>query len=91
MNEQQQNLDRVRSQIARHIVKFLEQHREFHGDELRRHVEANVDGYIAPASPDRILRDLRQKNVVNYEVANRAKSLYRTLPVRTEPRQESLF
>ena len=48
----------------------------FHADELRLHVRKCV-GEVAPDSAGRILRDLRQRKVVAYEVVNRAKSLYR--------------
>lgn len=81
--EQTENIARVRQAIATHIVKFIDGHlhKEFHVDELRRYVSDHVAGYIAPASPDRILRDLRQKGAVNYEVVSRSRSLYKALPV----------
>ncbi|MDL5055924.1 hypothetical protein [Geitlerinema calcuttense] len=87
MTEQTENINRVRSQIANHICRYLKDHegQEFHCESLRQYVYANVDGYIAPASPDRILRDLRQRGVVSYEVVNRAKSLYRALPKEWQP------
>jgi hypothetical protein len=80
MNEQTAQITRVNQRIAQHIIAFMRTHKEFHGDDLRTYVMARV-GHVAPASPDRILRDLRQKNYVNYEVVSRSKSLYRSLPV----------
>ena len=55
------DISRVNNAIAKHIEKFLGTHKEFHVEELRKYVFDNVNGYVAPASPDRILRDLRQK------------------------------
>lgn len=83
MNEQKENLNRVSEAIAKHVTAFINDHinAEFHVDELRRYVSARVDGYVAPASPDRILRALRSSKTVNYEVVSRSKSLYRGLPV----------
>lgn len=86
MNEQQAQIGRVSSQIASHVTKFLHSHidKEFHVESLRRYVFDHVDGYVAPASPDRILRDLRQRGVVNYEVISRHKSLYKALAVEEQ-------
>lgn len=75
------DISRVNNAIAKHIEKFLGTHKEFHVEELRKYVFDNVNGYVAPASPDRILRDLRQKGHVNYVVVSRSQSLYRSLPV----------
>lgn len=75
------DITRVNQAIAKHIEKFLGTHKEWHVEELRKFVFDQVDGYVAPASPDRILRDLRQKGRVNYVVVSRAKSLYRSLPM----------
>jgi len=88
MTEQLDQINRVRSQIGHHIEAFLGDHlnQEFHADDMRRYVAERVNGYIAPASADRILRDLRQKGVVNYKVTNRRQSLYRALPVTPQGR-----
>lgn len=79
------DITRVNNATAKHIEKFVGTHNEWHVEELRKFVFDNVGGYVAPASPDRILRDLRQKGRVNYIVVSRAKSLYRSLPM-TQPR-----
>jgi hypothetical protein len=86
MNEQQENIQRVNAQISQHVAAFLDRNlnREFHVEELRRYVFDNVQGYVAPASPDRILRDLRQRKIVNYRVVSRSKSLYLSLPKEGE-------
>jgi hypothetical protein len=82
MNEQQIEKARVSAAISQHVAAFLDRNlnREFHVEELRRYVFDNVQGYVAPASPDRILRDLRQRKIVNYRVVSRSKSLYLSLP-----------
>jgi hypothetical protein len=74
---QQLELERVSVRIAGALIHFCRMRRgqTFYADELRQYVMRNV-GSIAPASADRILRDLRQRGVVNYEVISRSKSLY---------------
>lgn len=79
------DITRVNNAIAKHIETFVCTHKEWHVEELRRFVFDKVNGYVAPASPDRMLRDLRQKGRVNYVVISRAKSLYRSLPME-QPR-----
>ncbi len=79
--EQGPEIDRVRSRIAPLVIAFWRAHidREFFVEELRRFI---TDAKIAaPASPDRILRDLRQRGVINYIVISRSRSLYRGLPL----------
>lgn len=75
-------LDSVASRIAHAIIAYCNARtgREFHADDLRQFVTAKV-GACAPGSADRVLRDLRQKGAVQYEVINRAASLYRVLAV----------
>jgi hypothetical protein len=81
--EQQENLDRVSSRIAWAIVRFLCErlasiNHFFHADELRAAVIRDT-GIAAPASADRVLRDLRQKKKIGYRVVNRRESLYEAL------------
>ena len=52
----------------------------FTAEELRQYVKANVPN-AAPGSSDRILRMLRQKNMLNYMVLSRKASLYKFLPL----------
>jgi hypothetical protein len=82
MNEQSEQLTRVNSAIAIFVEAFVSSHTTWHVSDLQRYVFDRVDGYVAPASPDRILRDLRQKKVIDYEVVNRRKSLYRTIAMK---------
>ena len=81
MNENDEYLEPVVSRIGKVIVDFCNDHegQEFHADELREHVAENVSK-VAPGSADRVLRDLRQKGVVNYRCINRAQSRYRIVP-----------
>jgi hypothetical protein len=72
---QQENLERVSSRIAWAIIRFCRDHRRFHADELRSYVVAQT-GIAAPGSADRILRDLRQRGIIDYEVLSRRESLY---------------
>lgn len=76
--EQARQLDRVRGKTAEAIVEFFEGlqcGQEFHADDLRQAVASRV--MVAPGSPDRVMRDLRQKGVIKYQVVSRADSLYR--------------
>lgn len=75
-------ITRVTERIAGHVSAFLSTHSEFHGPELHRYVEAQVGGYVAPGSPDRIMRAMRQRGEINYVVVSRSQSLYRSIPVK---------
>lgn len=82
--EQQENLERVSRSIAPTILAFLRGLKPrgivlFHAEELRRVVNQTCG--TAPASADRVLRDLRRKRRVAYEVENRRRSLYRLVDV----------
>lgn len=63
--------------IGSHVLAFCRSRigREFHAQELRDYV-ARVHP-TAPASADRILRDLRQRELVQYVLVSRSRSLYR--------------
>jgi hypothetical protein len=78
--EQEENLERVSSRIGRAIIDFCQTHRRFHADELRAYAVAET-GIAAPASADRILRDLRLRGVIDYVVVNRRASLYEVIKV----------
>jgi hypothetical protein len=87
-DEQAANLSRVRAQIAPAIVEFCRQlwesgTRQFHMEDLRRFV-VDRQGHLAPASCDRILRQLRREQRILYEVVNRRQSLYRLIQVAGE-------
>jgi hypothetical protein len=75
--EQSENLARVSGNIAEAILKFARRRLasripEFSAAELHAAVPMS-----APASADRVLRDLRRRGKLHYEVTNRAASLYR--------------
>lgn len=78
LSPQVENLDRVASRLQGAIIEFCDLYcgRTFHADQLRKYVTTKV-GVTAPGSADRVLRDLRQRGLIDYEVVNRAKSLYR--------------
>ncbi len=78
--EQEGQLQRVTDRIGRLIVQFFDAHQvgeTFHAEDLRKHVDARM--VTAPGSSDRVMRSLRLRGVVNYEVVNRRESLYRKL------------
>jgi DNA polymerase III delta prime subunit len=68
---------RVYAQIAPLIMQFSMLHagRMFHVEELRQYVRSRVPE-IAPDSPGRILRALRQERQLDYVIVNRRDSLY---------------
>jgi len=99
---QQENLDRVSERIGPAVLAFCASVglREFFADDLRRYVR-RMAGEVAPGSPDRVLRDLRQRGLIDYAVVSRSESLYRMLRAGPKPKaappnlaaaeQEALF
>ena len=86
-----ESLSRVRSKIGAVVLEFLRERvatgrPEFAISDLHAYVTA-AHG-VAPASPDRILRDGRQRGLYEYEVVNRRRSLYRVTRVNP-PTQEA--
>ncbi len=87
---QTQQLNRVAATTKDAILYFIKQRlTDFDGsggaftaDQLRFYVNNNVVGGVSPSSADRVLRQLRQENKINYIVLNRGKSLYRAVPVQ---------
>ena len=82
--QQPAELLRVHGQIAKAIIGFLRARMnngwtEFHAADLREWVAARVP--TAPASADRILRDLRKSGRISYVVVNRTRSLYRVISI----------
>ena len=57
---------------------------QFSANDLYRFVDAKA-GPVAPDTPARVMRLMRQDGMLDYEVINRAKSLYRILGVRVSP------
>jgi hypothetical protein len=82
MNTNAVYMENVGSKIGAAIVDFCSRRlgMTIHAEDLRNHV-SNVVGKTAPGSADRILRDLRQRGKVNYDVVNRRQSLYRITDV----------
>jgi len=81
-SEQQRQLERVTSRIGSTVLDFCRSigvGGAFHAQELRDYVGKHG---VAPASPDRILRDLRKRGVIGYVVVSRTKSLYRVTSVQ---------
>jgi hypothetical protein len=74
-----EHLQRVSERIAGAIVAFCERHREFHMAQLTAWVRETV-GEVAPDSPGRVLRALRQRGTVSVELVSRRDSLYRVAP-----------
>lgn len=84
--EQRDEITRVTSVIGSTILRFLRVrlaagHNEFHAADLRAYLTEHLSEPTAPASADRVLRDLRQRGVCQYEVLSRSESLYRILSV----------
>jgi hypothetical protein len=78
--EQSRQLRRVERGIGAHILDFFAERgagREFFMQELTRFVTERVEGYVAPGSPDRVMRELRKQGQLSYELLSRSKSLYR--------------
>ena len=92
-SQQTENLQRVSRRIGAAILSFYEANpvAAFHADDLRDSVRKQC-GKVAPASSDRVLRALRKKRMINYEVTNRRQSLYQFLPIiKNETYQPELF
>ena len=80
---------RVRSRIGSLIMEFCRQNDTFHMEDLRRYVERRVGGKIAPASPDRILRQLRQECRLHYRVLSRRESFYNVVWIDERPAEQA--
>lgn len=77
------DLTRVALNIGQAIVQFwkLRIGTVFTATELRQYVQKSYFG-TAPASADRVMRNLRKQGKINYELVDRSKSLYRALPLQ---------
>lgn len=89
MNPQTTNLARVRTSIAPLVLAFcaerLRSTCQFHVAELHEFVKQSTP--VAPASCDRVLRDLRAAGEVDYVILSRRQSLYRLMPKRVIQRE----
>ena len=81
-NDSPEDRARVRAKIAPLIIAYAKMIGEapFYAHDLFAFVRYTSGLLVAPASPDRILRDLRQRGIINYGV-DRSNSLYWFLPV----------
>jgi hypothetical protein len=81
--------ERVFARIAPVILEFKQERPNgtFHVEELREYVCERMPE-IAPDSPGRILRELRQVGLLDYVVLNRRQSLYQFRPIK--PKQLSI-
>ncbi len=75
---------RVHGRIGPSVLRFLRGRIAasmlvFYANDLRTFVVEEIG--VAPSSPDRILRALRQQGIIAYEVLNRRASEYRVIRV----------
>ncbi len=81
-------LQRVSVRLASLILDFCKNnvgaYNHFYMEALRSYIFRH-GVTCAPASPDRILRDLRRRGQVNYKVVRRDKSLYQVIPFPSSP------
>ena len=95
MTTDHQERARVRSRIGSLILEFCRrQVGIFHMEDLRKFVECEANrepflGHIAPDSPGRILRQLRQEGYMGYVVISRAESLYKVTWVQERPAEQA--
>ena len=78
MATQEAKLRRCKSKLQAAIMEFFDRLSvgdEFRGEFLRSFVADRIQG-LAPGSSDRVMRAMRKDGLVNYEVVNRANSLY---------------
>lgn len=77
-SEQTKQLKRVTGRIASVIQLFFDSHQvgeEFYAADLHSFVQSHAQ--VAPGSADRVMRSMKKAEQINYELVNRAKSLYR--------------
>ena len=68
---------RVSEKIGFLIKEFFITAEEFHMTDLNNFIQERIGVYVAPDSPGRIMRSLRQKGEINYVLVDRSKSKYR--------------
>jgi hypothetical protein len=87
MTIQQAELERVKDNIGLIVLQFIRQrwwiNATFYMRELHDYVVHHTK--VAPASPDRILRALRQEGHFNYKVTNRKASEYKITGIFNPP------
>jgi hypothetical protein len=86
---QDDNLRRVTERVSAAVLEFCFPGRQFHMAELNDYCAERV-GNLAPDSPGRILRLLRQAKRIQYHVVSRRDSIYRVEPEPPTPRPISV-
>jgi hypothetical protein len=87
MGEQSENIRRVGMKIGHRIVSFWQGRLasgepQFFMQDLVDYVQAGfAPASVAPDSTSRILRQLRLRGLIDYEVISRSNSHYRLLPL----------
>jgi hypothetical protein len=79
INDSPEDRKRVSLRVAALVLDFCKGKRMFRMQELTEFVSDGVDGYVAPDSPGRILRLLKQQGKLNYRLMSRSDSLYSVL------------
>lgn len=79
LDSHERNLSRNSERLAASILRFCTPGKAFHMDALREWVEKEC-GKVAPDSPGRVMRDLRQKGLLDVVLLSRRESLYRVKP-----------
>lgn len=74
-----EHLGRVSDKIAGLVRDYCAAHQTFRGAELELWVMERAQA--TPGSATRVLRDLRARGTVNFEVTDRRTSSYRIIPV----------
>jgi hypothetical protein len=88
MSEQDENLERVSSKIGAFVRSFFRERwsagqKFFFVKELHEYVSDRAK--VAPASSDRVLRDLRWNGQLDYRVVDRRASRYEILSAEPKP------
>ena len=89
---QTDHLERVTERIGSEIQAFCEDRLragtpEFYMVDLQKHIASRFEN-VAPDSPSRSLRSLRQRGLVAHELLSRRNSHYRVLPPGTAAHED---
>ena len=87
---QRAQIMRVSERIGFYVLTFvrgrLAGQAQFRGADLVAYVKGRIgETRVAPGSPDRIMRLLKQRGLLNYRVVSRRGSLYEALAVEGPP------
>lgn len=76
-NDSKEDRARVKARITTLIREYYNPGIEFRMSDLTQFVTSRFGGYVAPDSPGRIMRLLKQDGEINYTLISRSGSLYR--------------